>query len=133
MLQAAAKMEALVMTLLAAAPDAAFLHEYAETRRYLSGRPVNVKVTPDGKSALFLRSEAKSAAQMLFELDLATKAEKVLLTPDAVLAGASEQLSSAEKARLERQRISAKGFTSYQLSDDGARLLVGLSGKLYVV
>ena len=47
--------------------DVAFLHEYAETRRYLSGRPVSVKVTPDGKSALFLRSEAKDAAQMLFE------------------------------------------------------------------
>lgn len=113
--------------------DVAFLHEYAETRRYLSGRPVSVKVTPDGKSALFLRSEAKDAAQMLFELDLATKATKVLLTPQAVLAGASEQLSAAEKARLERQRVSARGFTSYQLSTDGARLLVGLSGKLYVV
>ncbi|MDP3154922.1 MAG: alpha/beta fold hydrolase [Archangium sp.] len=128
-------MEALLMTLLTAAPvtDVAFLHEYAETRRYLSGRPVSVKVTPDGKSALFLRSEAKSSAQMLFELDLATRATKVLLTPEAVLAGASEQLTAAEKARLERQRVSARGFTSYQLSTDGARLLVGLSGKLYVV
>ncbi len=123
------------MTLLTAAPvtDVAFLHEYAETRRYLSGRPVSVKVTPDGKSALFLRSEAKGSAQMLFELDLATKTTKVLLTPEAVLAGASEQLTAAEKARLERQRVSARGFTSYQLSVDGARMLVGLSGKLYVV
>lgn len=123
------------MTLLTAAPitDVAFLHEYAETRRYLSGRPVSVKVTPDGKSALFLRSEAKDAAQKLFELDLVTRATKVLLTPEAVLAGASEHLTAAEKARLERQRVSARGFTSYQLSIDGARLLLGLSGKLYVV
>ncbi len=135
MIEARAPMEALVMTLLAAAPitDVAFLHEYAETRRYLSGRPVSVKVTPDGKSALFLRAEAKGAAQMLFELDLATQTTKVLLTPEAVLSGASEQLTAAEKARLERQRVSARGFTSYQLSTDGTRLLVGLSGKLYVV
>lgn len=123
------------MTLLSAAPvtDVAFLNEFAQTRRYLAGRPVSVRVTPDGKSALFLRSEAKDARQMLFELDLATGTTKELLTPEAVLQGASEKLTAAEKARLERQRVSARGFTSYQLSDDGARLLVGLSGKLYVV
>lgn len=122
-------------TLLAAAPvtDVEFLREFAQTRRYLSGRPVAVKVTPDGRSALFLRSEPKDAAQMLYELDLATKQTKVLLTPAAVLAGAEEQLSAAEKARLERMRITARGFTSYQLSLDGSKLLVGLSGKLYVV
>ena len=123
------------MTLLASAPitDTAFLREFAETRRYLSGRPGSVKVTPDGKSALFLRSGPKDSVQMLFELELATGTTKVLLTPEAVLAGASEQLTAAEKARLERQRVSARGFTSYQLSEDGSRLLVGLSGKLYVI
>lgn len=123
------------MTLLTAAPvtDAAFLREFAETRRYLSGRPVSVKVTPDGKSALFLRSGPKDNSQLLYELDLSTGATKELLTPAQVLQGASETLTAAEKARLERQRVSARGFTSYQLSADGARLLVGLSGKLYVV
>lgn len=123
------------MTLLAAAPvtDLEFLREFAETRRFLAGRPVAVKVTPDGRSALFLRSEAKDAAQMLFELELATRQTKVLLTPTQVLAGAEETLSAAEKARLERMRVTARGFTSYQLSTDGARLLLGLSGKLYVV
>src|SRR5687768_9401195 len=82
-IEATPSMEALLMTILSASSpvsDVEFLHEYAETRRYLSGRPVSVKVTPDGKSALFLRSEAKSAAQMLFELDLTTRATKVLLT-----------------------------------------------------
>ncbi|MFZ5440536.1 MAG: S9 family peptidase, partial [Myxococcota bacterium] len=125
-------MEALLMTLLTAAPvtDAAFLREFAETRRYLSGRPVAVKVTPDGKSALFLRSEAKDARQMLFELELASGTTRELLTPEQVLQGASETLSAAEKARLERMRVSARGFTSYQLTEDGARLLVGLSGRL---
>ncbi len=123
------------MTLLTAAPvtDVAFLQEFAQTRRYLSGRPVSLKVTPDGKTALFLRSEAKDPRQTLFELDLATGTTRELLTPEAVLQGASETLTAAEKARLERQRVSARGFTSYQLSSDGARLLVGLSGKLYLV
>jgi dipeptidyl-peptidase-4 len=128
-------MEALLMSMILTSTfsDAAFLREYAETRRYLAGRPVSVKVTPDGAAALFLRSEAKDNRQMLYELDLATGATKVWLTPEALLAGAAETLSVEEKARLERQRVSARGFTSYQLSEDGARVLVGLSGRLYVV
>ncbi|MFO0600944.1 MAG: DPP IV N-terminal domain-containing protein [Myxococcaceae bacterium] len=122
------------MTLLSATPvtDTDFLHEYAETRRYLAGRPVSAKVTPDGKTVLFLRGGAKDPRLGLFELDLATGAAKELVTPDQVLNGASETLSAAEKARLERQRVSARGFTSYQLSADGANVLLGLSGKLYV-
>lgn len=124
------------MTLLTASPatDAPpFLREYAETRRFLAGRPVSVRVTPDGKSALFLRSGAKDPRQTLFELDLTTGQEKELLTPDAVLKGASESLSVAEKARLERMRVSARGFTSYQMSADGSKLLVGLSGKPWLI
>lgn len=128
-------METLIMTLLTASPatDGSFLREYAETRRYLSGRPVSVKVTPDGKSAFFLRSGARDPRQMLFELELATGSVKEVLTPDAVLKGTSESLSVAEKARLERMRVSARGFTSYQLSADGTKLLVGLSGKPWLV
>ena len=129
------RMETLIMTLLTASPvtEGTFLREYAETRRYLAGRPVSVKVTPDGKSALFLRSGAKDPRQTLFELELATGMVKEVLTPDAVLNGASESLSVAEKARLERMRVSARGFTSYQLSADGSKLLVGLSGKPWLV
>ncbi len=125
------------MTMLSASPaqvsDTAFLRDFAETRRFLAGRPVNVQVTPDGKSALFLRSGPRDNSQLLYELDLATGTTKELLTPTQVLNGASDTLSVEEKARLERQRVSARGFINYQLSVDGSKLLVGLSGKLYVV
>ncbi|MBL8912944.1 MAG: DPP IV N-terminal domain-containing protein [Archangium sp.] len=123
--------------LLAAAPspvtDVAFLREYAETRRYLSGRAALVKVTPDGKSALFVRGGPKDPRLSLFELDLASGETRELLTPEAVLNGAAEVLTAAEKARLERARITSRGFTNYQLSVDGSKILLGLSGKLYVV
>lgn len=127
-------MEVLLMTLLTVAPtDDAFVREFALTRRFTAGRPVGVRVTPDGKSAVYLRSGPTDGRQMLFSLDLETGVETQLLTPDEVLGGASETLSVAEKARLERQRVSARGFISYRLSPDGQRLLVALSGKLYLV
>lgn len=124
----------ILMTILAAtSADPQFLREFAETRRYLAGRPEKPKFSPDGKSVFFLRSAPKDSRQLLYEFDVATGETKELLTPDTLLQGASETLTAAEKARLERQRVSARGFTSYQLSPDGTRLLVVLSGKLYLV
>src|SRR5439155_27220561 len=38
-----------------------------------------------------------------------------------------------EKALRERMRVSVGGFTDFQLSKDGARILLSLSGNLYVV
>jgi len=114
------------------APDP-FLQLYAETRRFTAGTPVNPTPTPDGKEVLFLRSPPKSPVQTLFSFDVATGQTKELLTPAALLEGASQTLSPEEKARLERQRISARGFTHFSLSKDGAKVLVGLSGKLYVL
>jgi dipeptidyl-peptidase-4 len=126
-------MKVLAMTLLAATASDSFLREFAETRRYLAGRPVSAQVTPDGKTVLFLRATQTDPRQLLYALDLASGEAKELLTPESVLQGAAETLSVEEKARLERMRVTARGFTSYQLSKDGAKVLLALSGKLYVV
>jgi dipeptidyl-peptidase 4 len=112
--------------------DASFLRLYAETRGFMLGRPVKPKPTPDGKAVLFLRSEAKKPKLSLFEFDVASGKTKELLTPEIVLKGAEEHLSPEEKARRERMRISLGGFTDYQLTEDGKRILLSLSGKLYV-
>ncbi len=130
-----AHMNVLAMTLLTAttaAADSSFLREFAETRRYLAGRPSSPKFAPDGKTVLFLRAKAKAPEQTLFELDVATGQTKELLTPDALLKGAAETLSVAEKARMERMRMTARGFTGYQFSPDGSKILLGLSGRLYL-
>ncbi|MBX7097934.1 MAG: S9 family peptidase [Myxococcaceae bacterium] len=128
-------MQALLMTIVAAtaSADPSFLREFAQTRRYLAGRPANVRLTPDGKTVLFLRAKPTSPEQTLFSFDVATGQTVELLTPESLLNGAAETLSVEEKARLERMRVSARGFISFQLSPDGTRVLVGLSGKLYVV
>jgi dipeptidyl-peptidase 4 len=55
------------------------------------------------------------------------------LTPEEVLKGAEEKLSPVEKAARERMRVTAAGFASFQITDDGTLILLSLSGKLYTV
>lgn len=117
----------------AAEPDsAAFFRDLAETREYSLGLPVAPKLTPDGKSVLFLRGGPRDPVLRLYELDLASGIERELVTPAQLLGGAEETLSAEEKARRERARIGTRGFTSFDLSKDGRRLLVTLSGRLYM-
>ena len=113
--------------------DLQYLRDHAETRGFMLGRPSRAKPTPDGKSVLFLRAGARVPKLGLYEFDVDSGKTKELLTPEAVLKGAEEHLTPEEKARRERQRVSVGGFTDLQLSEDGKLILLGLSGKLYVV
>ncbi|HMF18427.1 MAG TPA: DPP IV N-terminal domain-containing protein, partial [Gemmataceae bacterium] len=113
--------------------DARFLRDYAQTRGFMLGRPVRPTPTPDGKAVLFLRSDPRVAKLRLYEFDVNTGKTRLLLTPEQVLKGAEEKLSPEEKARRERMRVSAGGFTTFQISDDSKLILLSLGGKLYVV
>ncbi len=115
------------------AVDTTYLRTLAETRSFQNGRPLKPLPTPDGKAVLFLRSEARSAKLSLFEFDLATGKTRELISPADVLKGAEEKLSPEEKAARERMRVSAGGFTNFQLNDDGDLILLSLSGRLYTV
>lgn len=111
----------------------AHFRELAETRNYTLGRPTGARLTPDGRTLVFLRAAAREPVLRLYELDVASGEERELLTPADLLGDGNETLSDEEKARRERMRQSLRGFTWFQLSQDGARLLVSLSGRLYVV
>ena len=113
--------------------DPAFLEQYALTRRFSLGQPRSIKVVPDGSAVLFLRSTAQSFVQDLYEFDTTTGKERLLLTAEQILQGAQEQLPAEEKARRERMRMSTRGIVSYHLSKDGSRILVPLSGQLFVI
>jgi dipeptidyl-peptidase 4 len=110
-----------------------FLVQYAATRRFSSGRPASIKVTPTGDAVLFLRSGPRDNVRNLYSFDPATGQEHVLLTAEQLLKGAAEELSVEERARRERMRLSARGIATYQLSKDASKILVPLSGTLYVV
>lgn len=115
------------------APADSFLTQLAATSRFRRGQPVSIVWTPDDRSVLFLRSGPRSFVQDLYQYDVATGRERVLLTADSLLGGGVEHLSVEELARRERQRQTARGIASFQLSRDGRWILVPLSDRLFVV
>jgi len=121
-----------VTTPAASSIDTRFLGDFATTRGFSLGRPVRPRFTPDGRAVLFLRSEPRSLLLKLYEFDVASGQTRLLLAPEQLLAGSTEVLSPEEAARRERMRVSSRGFTSFELSPDGRRVLLSLSGKLYL-
>src|SRR6185503_20958543 len=87
-----------------------FLDQYAATLRFTLEQPTKIQVTPEGDAVLFLRSGPRSFVADLWQLDVASRQERVLLTADGILKGADESLSVAERARRERQRIATRGI-----------------------
>ena len=119
----------------AAEPESAdlrYFRELVETRNYSLGQPISPRITPDGKSVIFLRGGARDPVLRLYEFTIAEAKLREILAPEKLLQGADEKLTAEERSRRERARQSLRGFTSYQLSKDGGKLLVSLSTKLYV-
>ena len=113
--------------------DLRYFRELVETRNYSLGQPVSPKITPDGKAVIFLRGGPRDPVLRLYEFTIADAKLREILTPEKLLQGADEKLTAEERSRRERERQSLRGFTSFQLSKDGGKLLVSLSSKLYVI
>lgn len=110
-----------------------FLEQYAATNRFRLGNPGKLTFTPDARHVLFLRAGARSFVQDLWVFDVAAAKERVLLTADQILAGGEENLTAEELARRERMRMASRGIAGFDLSKDGTRVLVPLSGRLFVI
>src|SRR5205085_9767418 len=92
-------------------PDSRILRTLTETNNFTLGRPSHVRILPDGSTVLFLRSSGpRDRAASLWELDTKSKKERLLISPDQILQGREETLSTEEKAARERKRISTGGF-----------------------
>ena len=113
--------------------DTSFLKKYAETRRFMLGRPQNPKVAPDGKTVLFLRADADKPTLKLFEFDVAIGQSKEVLSPASLLKGDAENLTPEEKVCPRAAvRLSAGGFADFHFDNTGKNVLLPLSGKLFV-
>ncbi len=114
------------------APPADALKELSVTHNFTLGRPFHIRVVPDGSALLFLRSPARQAKASLFEHNVASGKERLLLSAEQLLGGETEKLSAAEKAIRERKRIKLSGFTGFTLTPDGKKIVVKLSGRIFL-
>ncbi|MFE2425224.1 prolyl oligopeptidase family serine peptidase [Streptomyces sp. NPDC059373] len=110
-----------------------FPRQYARTQRFTLGAPRSFTVSPDGERVAFLRSRTGTdRAHLLWVLDLATGEERIAADPAALLAGADEELSPAERARRERSREGSAGIVGYATDDAAELAAFALSGRLFV-
>lgn len=105
---------------------------YGATQGFLQGRPMQMCWADQGETIFFLRSSPDSKLIRLYEYTCLTKALCEILTPEQLLQGHAEELSTEEKARRERLRMSAQGFTSFSLSADNRFILLPFSSRLFL-
>jgi dipeptidyl-peptidase-4 len=106
----------------------------ARTLRFTLGIPRNLTISPDGGTVRFIRTpDGVTRTGQLWEYDVATATETLLVDPDALLGEAGEELSAEERSRRERSRESAAGVVAYDVDDTGRWACLALSGQLWSV
>ena len=94
--------------------------------------PRALKIAPDGSRVGFLRGREDDQNQLdLWVFEVASGTTRRLVDSAALSTGA--ELSDAEKARRERERIAAlHGIVSYRWSPDSRKLLFGVGERLWL-
>jgi len=104
----------------------------ARTARFTLGVPRNITVAPDGRTVRFIRTrDGVSRSGLLWEYDVRTETERLLVDPADLLGDGEERLSDAERARRERSRESGAGIVGYDVDGTGRWLCFTLSGRLW--
>ena len=94
--------------------------------------PRSLKLAPDGSRVTFLRGRPNDQNQLdLWVFDVASGTTRKLV--DSAELGTGTELSDAEKARRERERIAQlRGIVSYRWSPDSRKLLFGVGERLWL-
>jgi len=94
--------------------------------------PRALKIAPDGSRVGYLRGREDDQNQLdLWVYDVAAGAARRLV--DSTAMGVAAELSDAEKARRERERIAQlRGIVSYRWSPDSRKLLFGIGERLWL-
>ena len=111
-----------------------FPRHSAKTQRFSLGAPRTFSISPDGQRILFVRSSSGTdRIGRLYQYDLRSDIEELLVDPLHLLVDGEEHLSPEERARRERTRESAGGITSYSTDQKCEVVAFVLSGKLYAL
>ncbi|MET1036976.1 MAG: prolyl oligopeptidase family serine peptidase [Aeromicrobium sp.] len=106
----------------------------ARTLRFTLGIPRTITVSPDGGTVRFIRTpDGVTRTGQLWEHDVASGVESLLVDPVALLGEGGEELSPEERSRRERSRESAAGVVGYDVDDTGRWACFTLSGQLWAV
>src|SRR5688572_15727272 len=106
----------------------------ARTARFTLGIPRNISVSPDGSKVWYIRTpDGVTRTGQLWEHDVATGVETVIVDPGALLGDAGEQLSDEERSRRERSRESSTGLVDVSVDDTGRWATFALSGRAWAV
>ena len=106
----------------------------ARTARFTLGIPRNISVSPDGSKVWYIRTpDGVTRTGQLWEHDVATGEEVVLVDPNALLGEAGEVLSAEERSRRERSRESSAGLVDFSVDDTGRWATFALSGQAWAV
>lgn len=93
--------------------------------------PNSFSFTHDDATLLYLAASGPDSIQQLYGLDIATGAVSVLVAPPG--GGTTEEnLSPEEELRRQRSRSHVVGLTHYSLAEGSDRILIPLSGDVYV-
>lgn len=106
----------------------------ARTLRFTLGIPRSIWVNPLGSKVYFIRTpDGVTRTGQLWEHDVATGVESVVVDPQALLGADGEQLSAEERSRRERSRESTAGIVGFASDRDGRWATFALSGQLWSV
>ena len=110
-----------------------FPRQDARTRHFTLGVPRAFRVSPDGKTVVYLRTKSGAdPVTCLWALDVGSGQERLVADPGAL--GASEEdLPPEERARRERVREQAGGIVAYATDEAVTVAAFALSGRVYAV
>ena len=94
--------------------------------------PRSLTIAPDGSRVAFLRGREDDQNQLdLWEYEVASGRTRRLV--DSLALGTHKELSDAEKARRERERIAQlKGIVAYRWAPDARKLLFSVGERLWL-
>ena len=109
-----------------------FPRQAARTAGFTLGAPRSFRLSPDGKTVVFLRSKGGTdSVTCLWALDVATGAEWLIADP-ARLGVAGAEDDPVEKARRERVREHAGGIVAYSTDAACTKAAFTLAGTVYL-